>query len=41
MKDLQCHEELYSDSANSSSKNDSLNERSKRLKVDYARHQRM
>ena len=34
IKDLQCHEELYSDNISSSSKNDSLNVPSKLLTVD-------
>ena len=34
IKDLQCHEELYSDNISSSSKNDSLKVPSKRHKVN-------
>ena len=40
MKNLQCHEELYKDNISSSSENDSLNEPSKRLKVDYVHKKR-
>ena len=40
MKDLQCHEELYKDNISSSSENDLLNERNKRLKVKCTRNER-
>ena len=40
IKDLQCHEELYEDNISSSSENDTLNEPSKRLKVDYVYNRR-
>ena len=40
IKDLQCQEELYKDNISSSSENDSLNEPSKRLKVDYVHKRR-
>ena len=40
IKDLQCHEELYTDNISSSSENDTLNEPSKRLKVDYVHYRR-
>ena len=37
MKNLQCHEELYTDNFSSSSEYDSLNKPSKRLKVECTR----
>ena len=40
MKDLQCHEELYSDNISSSSENDSLNVPCKRHKAFYAQSRR-
>ena len=40
IKDLDCNEELYSDNISISSKNDSLNLPTKRLKVDHAENRR-
>ena len=40
IKDLQCHEELYTDNIGSSSKNDCLNIPSKRLKLSYNHNRR-